>query len=97
MSTIPQYLSLIDPEVGIPIIIWLGWLMVALGVAKIIIYLVGEIWPNAWDKIKSPTWKKLLTGKGNRLLFGLGGLFTVLFGLGAIGIAFVIRYLHSLA
>ncbi|MDF1816575.1 MAG: hypothetical protein P1V20_30515 [Verrucomicrobiales bacterium] len=91
-----NFLSLIDPEIGIPIIIWLGWLMVALGVLKIVVYLIGEISPGAWDKIKSPTIKKLLTGKGNRLLFGLGGLVTVIFGFGAIGIALLIRYLHSL-
>ncbi|MDF1752689.1 MAG: hypothetical protein P1U89_07955 [Verrucomicrobiales bacterium] len=88
--------ALIDLNVGADIIMWLGWLMVALGLFKIVIYLIGELSPGVWEKIKSPTFRKLFTGQGNRLLFGLGGLFTVLFGLGSVGIAFLIRRLAGM-
>ncbi len=83
-------------DLGSKFVIVLGWLLVVIGVLKIIFYLVGEIRPGTWNKIKSPTIKKMLTGKVNRLVFGLGGLITILFGLGSIGIAYLIRHFHGL-
>ena len=85
-----------DPEFGTTLIMWLGWILFALGAFKMVIYLIGEVSPSAWGKIKSPTFKKLLTGTGNRLLFGLGGFLTALFGIGAVGIAILLRKLHGL-
>jgi len=90
---------MISPEffdLGSKFVILLGWLLVAIGGLKIVFYLVGEIRPATWNKIKSPTVKKMLTGKINRLVFGLGGLITILLGFGSIGIAYVIRHFHGL-
>ena len=84
-----------EPDLAVKIIIVLGLIMAGLGFLKMIFYLVGELKPNAWAKIKSPSIRKFLTGNGNRLLFGLGGFITILFGLGAIGIALLIRRLNG--
>lgn len=73
----------------------LSWLLIALGVFKIGIYLLGELSPGIYSKIKTETYRKLLTGKGNRLLFGLGGLITVLLGALFLGLGFLARWLDS--
>ena len=87
--------TFLDPDFAVTIIIVLGLIMAGLGFLKMVFYLVGELKPQAWDKIKSPTIRKFLTGHGNRLLFGLGGFLTVLFGLAAVGIALLIRWLNN--
>lgn len=89
----PPHLAWIEPQLASRIIFWLGWLLIFLGVLKIALYLAGELKPSLWDKIKSPSLRRLLTGTGNRLLFGLGGLITALFGAGSIAIAVFIRHL----
>lgn len=94
MKTVPfAPLALIEPELASQIIFWLGWLMVAIGALKLSFYVIGEINPSAWSRIKSPSVRKIFTGTGNRLLFGLGGLLTVLFGLASVGVAILIRKL----
>ena len=88
--------NIIEPELGTTIMIWLGWILAVIGLLKIIFYLIGECAPSVWDKVKSPSIKRFLTGKGNRIVFGLGGLLTLIFGLGSVGLALLIRRLHGL-
>ncbi len=71
---------LIDPTLGIRLTITFSWILIALGLLKFALFLVGEFFPKAFQNVKSPAVKKFLTGTGNRLLFGLGG-----FGTGLIG------------
>ena len=71
---------MIEPELGLRIIKYGGWALVAIGLLKMTIWSVGEIAPGCYEKIKSAGVKKFMTGQGNRLLFGLGGLLTVLIG-----------------
>ena len=71
---------LIDPELGIRLTLVFSWILVVLGVGKMILYGVGEFFPQAFQKVKSEGVRKFLTGTGNRLLFGLGGFLTALFG-----------------
>ncbi len=66
---------------------WGGWILAALGAIKMVIWIAGEVKPGLYDKVQSPTMKKLFTGGGNRLIFGLGGFFTVLLGLVFVFIA----------
>ena len=78
---------MIEPTLGLKIVIWGGWSLIILGAAKIILWIVGEVFPNAYRMLKSETTRKFMTGTGNRLLFGLGGFVTTLLGWGfaAIG------------
>ena len=38
---------MIEPTLGLKIVIWGGWMLVILGVAKMILWLVGEIPANS--------------------------------------------------
>ncbi len=76
---------LIDPELSLRMIKLLSWVLILLGVGKMTIYAIGEWFPAAYAKVKSGQVRNFLTGKGNRLLFGLGGLLTALLGLGGPG------------
>lgn len=76
--------SLLDPEFGISLVKLFSWILVALGVFKVVIYLVGEFAPGTFARVKSDAVRKFLTGRGNRLLFGLGGFLTALVGLGGL-------------
>ena len=103
MSDFPESPSLsfffaaLDREFAATTVIWLGWLMAGIGALKLTIFLVGEFFPSFWEKVKSSAFRKLLTGAGNRFLFGLGGLITVILGLAAVGIGYLIRYINNLA
>ena len=69
-----------NPEIGFRLIAVMSWLLIVIGLFKMVIWLVGEIWPDAYKRFKSPTVRRFMTGKGNRLLFGLGGFLTALLG-----------------
>ena len=69
-----------NPEIGFRLITVMSWLLIVIGALKMVIWVVGEIWPKAYTRFKSPAVRKFMTGNGNRLLFGLGGLLTALFG-----------------
>ena len=73
------------------IIIILSWIMIGLGVFKMVIWLIGEIFPGTYSKIKSEGIRKFMTGTANRLLFGVGGFLTAGLGVGAIALAHFIR------
>jgi hypothetical protein len=77
--------ALMDPELSLRLIKILSWILIVLGGGKMIIYVIGEWMPSLYSRVKSDTVRKFLTGTGNRLLFGLGGLVTLLFGV--IGLA----------
>lgn len=79
------------------IITILSWLLIALGVFKMVIYFIGEYSPGIYSKIKTDTYRKLLTGKGNRLLFGLGGAITALLGAAFLAFAMLIHWLSTLS
>lgn len=79
-------------EMAPTIIVALGWLLVIAGTIKLLLWMMGEFFPRCWSKIKSPSMKSFLTGPGNRIVFGIGGLVTLLLGAGAILAAkFIIR------
>ena len=73
-------IAFIDPKLGKALIEAASWLLIALGLLKVMIYIVGELLPGAYSKIKSEKARKFMTGNGNRLVFGLLGAFTVLLG-----------------
>jgi len=93
MSPVPT----IDPDLAFRLIIVLSWMLVFLGVLKLAIYLVGECLPGAYARVKSETVRKFLTGTGNKIVFGLLGLLTVLAGFAFLGLGYLVRYLFSLA
>ena len=74
-------MNLLDPAVSLKLVVIGGWLLAALGALKLLIYLVGEMSPGLYSRVRSEAVRRFLTGKGNRLLFGLGGFLTVLLGL----------------
>jgi hypothetical protein len=74
-------MDLIDPALGLKLVIIGGWALALLGALKLVVYLVGELAPGAYARIRSETFRRFVTGKGNRLLFGLGGFLTLLLGL----------------
>ena len=74
-------MNLIDPALGLKLVIIGGWALALLGALKLVVYLVGELAPGAYARIRSETFRRFVTGKGNRLLFGLGGFLTLLLGL----------------
>ena len=59
---------------------WGGVVLLVLGLIKLVVYAVGRYRPGLFEGIQSPTLKRFLSGKGNRMVFGLGGLVTVLAG-----------------
>lgn len=71
---------MIDSQLAFRLIFALSWLMIALGLFKMIVYIVGELIPGAYKAVKSEKVRKFLTGTGNRLLFGLGGFLTLVIG-----------------
>ncbi len=79
---------MIEPTLGLKIVIWGGWCLVILGVAKMIVWLVGELFPSAYKNLKSESTRKFMTGNGNRLLFGLGGFITALLGGGFAAVGY---------
>ncbi len=91
------YRDLIEPNFAIRLVMYGGWALVALGLLKIVIWTIGELAPGCYQHIKSEGVRKFLTGKGNRLLFGLGGFITALLGGVFIGLAFLMRFLFALS
>lgn len=89
-------MKLIDPALGMRLVIVGGWALAFLGALKMVIYLVGEIAPGAYARIRSETFRKFLTGNGNRLLFGLGGFLTLLLGLVFVGLGYLVAWLGTL-
>jgi len=88
---------LIDPELAFRLIAIGSWLLILMGLVKLGIYLLGECFPGAYAKVRSPAAKRFLTGNGNRLVFGLLGVLTVVFGLVFLGLGYLVRYLFTLA
>lgn len=80
---------LIDPELSLRLVAIFSWILIILGAAKMLIYVIGEWFPGAYLRVKSETARNFLTGTGNRFLFGLGGLITVLLGLGGLGLGYL--------
>ena len=74
-------MDLIDPSLGVRLIVWGGWILAGIGAVKVAIYLVGELFPGVYARLKSDGLRRFLTGTGNRLVFGLGGFLTVILGL----------------
>lgn len=59
---------------------WGGFVLLVIGLLKLLIYGIGRYRGGCVEGISSPTLKRFLSGKGNRLVFGVGGLITVLAG-----------------
>jgi hypothetical protein len=88
-------MNLLEPEVALRLVIIGGWSLVALGAIKMVIYLIGELAPQAWSRVRSEWVRKFVLGKGNRLLFGLGGFVTVVLGLVFVGLGELLLYFQS--
>lgn len=88
---------IIDPDLAFRLMVLGSWLLIAMGAAKLAIYLVGECLPQVYAKVQSVGFKRFLTGTGNRVVFGLLGLLTLLLGLVFLGLAYVVRHLFALA
>lgn len=86
-------MKLIEPHLAARIIIWGGWALALIGALKVVFYLIGEIRPGIYARIQSAGVRRFLTGTGNRLVFGLGGLLTVILGLVFAALGYGIRYL----
>ena len=86
---------LIDPELSLQLVKVLSWILIVLGVAKMVLYAIGEWIPSAYTKVKSETAKKFLTGSGNRFLFGLGGFITLLLGVGGLALGYLFAHLFG--
>ena len=59
---------------------WGGFVLLVIGLLKLVIYAIGRYRSGWLEGISSPTLKRFLSGKGNRLVFGVGGWITVLAG-----------------
>lgn len=86
-------MQLIEPSTGLLLIEILSWLLIALGLLKLAIFAVGEWKPGVYDRFRSDFARKALTGTGNRLIFGLLGALTVLFGGACVALVYLLRYL----
>jgi len=84
---------LIDPEFSVALIAWGGWILAALGVLKLLVFAIGEWAPGFYDRFRSDGFRNFMVGRGNRLVFGLGGLVTALIGLAFVGVAVVLGLL----
>lgn len=81
-----------DQQLMCQIVIWLGSILAGIGMLKISFWVVGELFPGVWErKIQSPGLKRFLTGSGNRIVFGIGGILTLLFGLASVGLALLLQ------
>lgn len=85
-----------DPALGLKLVIVGGWILAAIGGLKVLVYLVGEFAPGIYAGFRSDGMKRFLTGKGNRLVFGLGGLVTALLGLFFVLMGQLIAWLQQL-
>lgn len=72
-----------------------AWFLVLSGIVQVIVYLLGEFHPSLYVRIRSDSIRRLLTGMGNRLIFGLGGLVTLLLGLFFIVAGIGLGWLHD--
>jgi hypothetical protein len=77
---------MMDPSVStsqstqIAIVWWGGLVLVSIGLLKFAFYLAGAHRPGWFEKIQSPTLKRFLAGRSNRLVFGWGGFVTIVVG-----------------
>ena len=60
-------MELINPLLGVRLILWGGWILAGIGAFKVLIYLIGELFPGAYRRIRSDGLRRFLTGTGNRL------------------------------
>ena len=88
-------MKLLDPVIALRIVIIGGWSLVLLGAIKMVIYLIGEIAPGTWSRVRSEWIRRFVVGKGNRLLFGLGGFITVVLGLVFVGLGELLLYFQN--
>ena len=51
-------MKLIDPTLGLKLVVVGGWTLAAIGALKLVIYLIGEIAPGSYDRIRSETFRK---------------------------------------
>ncbi len=84
---------MVEPAVAFKLIYTLGLILLAIGLFKLALYLIGELFPSAWARLKSKNLRTCLTGVWNRLIFGLGGFLTALLGGGVMWLA---RFLTGL-
>ena len=98
LSTLNSQLStkLPDPAVLVKLVISGGWILAAMGAIKVVIYLVGELAPGVYSSIRSDAIRRFLTGKSNRLIFGLGGFLTFLLGLVFVFLGVLLGYVERL-
>lgn len=87
----PQLAAFIDVPTCLRLIRWLSWALVISGVGQIIIYIVGELFPGLYSRIRSEWIRKLFIGNGNRLVFGAGGVLTLILGGIFLGLAALIE------
>jgi len=87
--------AFLKPETGLFLIRIFSWILIGLGLLKLAFFVIGEVWPGAFSGIKSEAVRKFITGKGNRLLFGLGGFLTLVIGLGGLLAAWVLGWAFS--
>lgn len=66
---------------SVTLVWWGGVAFLGLGLLKMVIYSLGRWWPGLYGRIGSETVRGFFTGRGNRLLFGIGGLVTAGLGL----------------
>lgn len=84
---------LLDPSLSLKLVIWGGAVLAALGLLKLVVYLIGEFAPGLYARVRNEWVRRFLVGQGNRLLFGLGGAITLLLGLGFITLGLVVQFL----
>lgn len=87
----PHLAAFIDVPTCLRLIRWLSWALVISGIGQIIIYIVGELFPGVYSRIRSEWIRKLFIGNGNRLVFGAGGLLTLILGGIFLGLAALIE------
>lgn len=68
-------------HVSVALVWWGGVVFLGLGLLKLLVYAVGRWRPRFYQRLGSETVRGFLTGKGNRLLFGIGGVVTAGLGL----------------
>lgn len=79
---------------------WGGAFLAVLGFFKVIVFAVGEIKPGLYERFRAGWVRNIFTGRGNQLIFGLGGFFTLalglLFMLAAKGMTLLFDYVSRL-
>ncbi len=86
----------IDLDVAIPLIKWLSWISLFLGVLHLFVWVIGEFFPDAYRRVHSEGLRKILVGNGNRLMWGGGGLLMLFVGGLGLACLWLIKVLERL-